>query len=250
MNRPEKVLVLGSGALKIGEAGEFDYSGSQALKALKQEGIETILVNPNIATVQTSEGSADRVYFLPVTPYFVEEIIKKERPQGIFLSFGGQTALNCGLTLWKTGVLKKYGVTVLGTPPEVIETTEDRKLFNQALGKARVKVPRGTAVRSVEDGLRAAEEIGYPVMTRVAFALGGRGSGMCSTPKQLKDSLEKALAASPQVLIEEFLEGWKRSSTRSCATRTTTASRSATWRTSTPWASTPGRASSSPRRRP
>ncbi len=209
MNRPEKVLVLGSGALKIGEAGEFDYSGSQALKALKQEGIETILVNPNIATVQTSEGSADRVYFLPVTPYFVEEIIKKERPQGIFLSFGGQTALNCGLTLWKTGVLKKYGVTVLGTPPEVIETTEDRKLFNQALGKARVKVPRGTAVRSVEDGLRAAEEIGYPVMTRVAFALGGRGSGMCSTPKQLKDSLEKALAASPQVLIEEFLEGWK-----------------------------------------
>ena len=209
MKLPSRVLVLGSGALKIGEAGEFDYSGSQALKALRKEGIETVLVNPNIATVQTSEEAASRIYFLPVTPYFVEKVIAREKPGGIFLSFGGQTALNCGLSLWKSGILKRYGVAVLGTPPETIEATEDRQLFNRALARAGIKTPKGTAVRTVEDGLRAAGKIGYPVMTRTAFALGGRGSGVCFSPRQLRDSLERALAAGPQVLIEEFLEGWK-----------------------------------------
>ena len=209
MKKPARVLILGSGALKIGEAGEFDYSGSQAIKALKEEGIEVVLINPNIATIQTSEGMADRVYFLPVTPHFTEQVIARERPDGLLLSFGGQTALNCGVALWKSGVLRKYGVPVLGTPMAAIEKTEDRKLFNEALAEVKLKTPRGTAVRSVEEGLRAAEAIGYPVMARVAYALGGKGSGMSATPSELRDALHKAFASAPQVLIEEYLAGWK-----------------------------------------
>ena len=209
MRKPRRVLILGSGALKIGEAGEFDYSGSQAIKALKEEGVEVVLVNPNIATIQTSDGMADRVYFLPVTPYFTERIIARERPDGLLLSFGGQTALNCGVALWKAGILKKHGLPVLGSPMEAIEKTEDRKLFNEALAEAGLKTPRGIAVRSVEDGLRAADRIGYPVMARVAYALGGKGSGMSGTPRELRDALRKAFASAPQVLIEEYLAGWK-----------------------------------------
>jgi carbamoyl-phosphate synthase large subunit len=209
MRKPGKVLVLGSGALKIGEAGEFDYSGSQAIKALKEEGVEVVLINPNIATIQTSEELADRVYFLPVTPHFTEQVIAREKPQGILLSFGGQTALNCGVALWKKGVLRRAGVPVLGTPIEAIEKTEDRKLFNRALAEVRLKTPRGIAVRSVEDGLRAAAAIGYPVMARVAYALGGKGSGMSATPAELREALRKAFSSAPQVLIEEYLEGWK-----------------------------------------
>jgi len=209
MRKPGKVLILGSGALKIGEAGEFDYSGSQAIKALREEGIEVVLVNPNIATIQTSEGMADRVYFLPVTPYFTEKIIAREKPDGLLLSFGGQTALNCGVALWKSGVLKRHRVPVLGSPMEAIEKTEDRKLFNEALAEARLKTPRGIAVRSVEDGLRAADAIGYPVMARVAYALGGKGSGMSAAPRELREALGKAFASAPQVLIEEYLAGWK-----------------------------------------
>ena len=246
---PTTVLVLGSSALKIGEAGEFDYSGSQAIKALKEEGLEVVLINPNIATIQTSEGMADRVYFLPVTPYFVEKVIARERPQGLMLSFGGQTALNCGVALWKSGALEEAGLPVLGTPMEAVEKTEDRKLFNRALAQAGLKTPRGVAVRTVEAGLRAAETIGYPVMARVAYALGGKGSGIAFSPRELREALRRAFTAAPQVLIEEYLEAGRRSSTRSSATGPTTASPSATWRTSTPWASTPGRASSSPRRR-
>lgn len=209
MNKLPKILVLGSGALKIGQAGEFDYSGSQALKALKEEGCETILINPNIATVQTSEELAKRIYFLPVTPYFAEKVIAREKPDGLFLSFGGQTALNCGLALWSSGVLKKYGVKVFGTPIDKIKITEDRKLFNEALHEVNIKTPRGQAVSSVKDGLLAARAIGYPVMIRAAFALGGKGSGMCKNQAELKQALEVALACSPQVLVEEFLEGWK-----------------------------------------
>ncbi|MBP1769374.1 MAG: carB [Candidatus Aminicenantes bacterium] len=209
MKKPRKVLLLGSGALKIGEAGEFDYSGSQAIKALKEEGLEIVLINPNIATIQTSEGMADRVYFLPVTPYFVEKVIAREKPQGILLSFGGQTALNCGLALWKRGVIGTAELPVLGTPMEAVEKTEDRKLFNRALAEAGLKTPRGIAVRTVEAGLRAAASIGYPVMTRAAFALGGRGSGIASTPRELGEALRKAFTAAPQVLVEEYLEGWK-----------------------------------------
>jgi carbamoyl-phosphate synthase large subunit len=204
-----KVLLLGSGALKIGEAGEFDYSGSQAIKALNEEGLEVVLVNPNIATIQTSRELAGKVYFLPVTPYFAERIIARERPDGVLLSFGGQTALNCGVSLWKSGALDRYRVSVLGTPLAVVEKTEDRRLFNRALAEAGLKTPRGIAVRSVEDGLRAARRIGYPVMTRAAYALGGKGSGIAATPRELRDSLRKAFAAAPQVLIEESLEGWK-----------------------------------------
>jgi len=204
-----RVLVLGSGALKIGEAGEFDYSGSQAIKALKEEGVECVLINPNIATIQTSEFLADRVYFLPVTPDFAEKVIAREKPDGILLSFGGQTALNCGVSLWKAGVLEKYGVSVLGSPMEAIEKTEDRELFNRALAEAGLKTPRGIAVKTIQAGLRAAAEIGYPVMARVAYALGGKGSGMSATPSELRDALGKAFAAAPQVLIEEYLEGWK-----------------------------------------
>ena len=181
----KKVLILGSGALKIGEAGEFDYSGSQAIKALKEENIETVLVNPNIATVQTSEGLADEVYFLPVTPDFVERVIAKERPEGILLSFGGQTALNCGVALAKSGVLARFKVRILGTPLESIEDTEDRELFNTRLAEAGLKSPRGIAAADVNQGLRTARKIGYPVMARVAYALGGRGSGLSRNEPEL-----------------------------------------------------------------
>src|SRR5512135_1220577 len=188
MTKPKKILLLGSGALKIGEAGEFDYSGSQAIKALKEEGLEIVLVNPNIATIQTSEGMADRVYFLPVTPYFVERVIAREKPDGLLLSFGGQTALNCGVALWKSGALAAAGLPVLGTPVEAVEKTEDRQLFNQALARIGLKTPRGLAVRTVEAGLRAAAAIGYPDMARVAFALGGKGSGIAYTPRELRET--------------------------------------------------------------
>jgi carbamoyl-phosphate synthase large subunit len=204
-----KVLILGSGALKIGEAGEFDYSGSQAIKAFKEEGIVTVLVNPNIATIQTSEGLADRVYFLPVTPQFVEQVIEKERPDAIALGFGGQTALNCGLALAKSGVLDKYGVQVLGTPIKTIEDTEDRALFTERLAGIGVLVPRSEAVQSVDDAVRIAANLGYPVMARVAYALGGLGSGCCRNEAELRTRVTKALAHSPQVLIEEYLVGWK-----------------------------------------
>ena len=207
--RPAKVLLLGSGALKIGEAGEFDYSGSQALKALRQEGISTVLVNPNIATVQTGEGVADKVYFLPVTPYFVEEVIRKERPDGILLSFGGQTALNCGVALYRTGVLEKYGVRVLGTPVEAIIATEDRELFVEKLDEIAVKTIRSAACASVAEAASAAEQVGYPVIIRSAYALGGLGSGFCDNEAQLVQLAEKAFSFAPQVLVEKSLKGWK-----------------------------------------
>jgi carbamoyl-phosphate synthase large subunit len=209
MKPRKKVLLLGSGALKIGEAGEFDYSGSQAIKALKEEGLEVVLINPNIATIQTSEGMADRVYFLPVTPFFVRKVIAREEPQGLLLSFGGQTALNCGISLWKSGALAEAGLPVLGTPLAAVEKTEDRKLFNRALAEIGLKTPRGIAVRTVEAGLRAAASIGYPVMTRVAYALGGKGSGIAYSPRELREALRRAFTAAPQVLIEEYLDGWK-----------------------------------------
>ena len=205
----KKVLLLGSGALKIGEAGEFDYSGSQALKALKEEGIETILINPNIATVQTSDGFADKIYFLPVTPYFVEKVIEKERPDGILLAFGGQTALNCGVALYKSGVLEKYSLKVLGTPVQAIMDTEDRELFIKKLDEINVKTIKGEAVNTIADALTAAEQLGYPVIVRAAYALGGLGSGFCDTPEELIALTEKALSFSPQVLIEKSLKGWK-----------------------------------------
>lgn len=205
----KKVLLLGSGALKIGEAGEFDYSGSQALKALKEEGIETILINPNIATVQTSEGIADKIYFLPVTPFFVEKVLDKERPQGILLAFGGQTALNCGVELYQSGVLEKYNVQVLGTPVQAIMDTEDRELFVKKLDEIDVKTIKSEAVSSVEDAIRAAEELGYPVIVRAAYALGGLGSGFCDNREQLVSLTEKSLSFSPQVLVEKSLKGWK-----------------------------------------
>ncbi|MGN1173186.1 MAG: carbamoyl-phosphate synthase (glutamine-hydrolyzing) large subunit [Muribaculaceae bacterium] len=205
----KKVLLLGSGALKIGEAGEFDYSGSQALKAMKEEGIETILINPNIATVQTSEGFADKIYFLPVTPYFVEKVIQKERPDGILLAFGGQTALNCGVALYQSGVLEKYNLRVLGTPVQAIMDTEDRELFVKKLDEIDVKTIKSEAVNSVNDALSAAEALGYPVIVRAAYALGGLGSGFCDTPEELVTLTEKALSFSPQVLIEKSLKGWK-----------------------------------------
>ncbi len=207
--KARKVLLLGSGALKIGEAGEFDYSGSQAIKAIKEEGIEVVLINPNIATIQTSDYLADKVYFLPVTPYFVERTIEREKPSGVLISFGGQTALNCGVSLWKSGAFKRLGVRVLGSPMEAIENTEDRKLFNRKLAEVHLKTPRGIAVSSLEEGLQAAAEIGYPVMARVAYALGGKGSGISRNPKELREALKKALVYSDQVLIEEYLEGWK-----------------------------------------
>lgn len=203
------ILVLGSGALKIGEAGEFDYSGSQAIKALKEEKIKTILVNPNIATNQTSKGLADKVYFLPVNPYFVEKIIEKENPDGILLSFGGQTALNCGVELHDNGVLKKYGVKVLGTPVETIKNTEDRELFNKKMSDIGVKVPKSIACKTVKQAFEAVEKIGYPVIVRAAFALGGKGSGFAHNKTELKNLLSTAFAYSPQVLVEENLKGWK-----------------------------------------
>ena len=205
----KKVLLLGSGALKIGEAGEFDYSGSQALKAMKEEGITTVLINPNIATVQTSDGFADKIYFLPVTAYFVEKVIEKERPDGILLAFGGQTALNCGVELYRSGVLERNGVRVLGTPVQAIMDTEDRELFVHKLDEINVKTIKSQAVDSVEDALGAAEALGYPVIVRAAYALGGLGSGFCDNESQLRALAEKALAFSPQVLIEKSLKGWK-----------------------------------------
>ena len=205
----KKVLLLVSGALKIGEAGEFDYSGSQALKALKEEGIETILINPNIATVQTSEGVADQIYFLPVTPYFVEKVIQKEKPEGIMLAFGGQTALNCGVALYKEGILEKYNVKVLGTPVQAIMDTEDRELFVQKLNEINVKTIKSEAVENAEDARRAAKELGYPVIVRAAYALGGLGSGFCDNEQQLDVLVEKAFSFSPQVLVEKSLRGWK-----------------------------------------
>ena len=205
----KKVLVLGSGALKIGEAGEFDYSGSQALKAIKEEGIQTILINPNIATVQTSEGVADMVYFLPVTPFFVEKVIEKERPDGILLAFGGQTALNCGVALYQSGVLEKYNVKVLGTPVQAIMDTEDRELFVKKLDEINVKTIKSEAVENIADARRAAAELGYPVIIRAAYALGGLGSGFCDNEEELNVLAEKAFSFSPQVLVEKSLKGWK-----------------------------------------
>ena len=208
-NKIGKVLLLGSGALKIGEAGEFDYSGSQALKAMKEEGITTVLINPNIATVQTSDGFADKIYFLPVTPYFVEKVIEKERPDGILLAFGGQTALNCGVALHESGVLERYGVKVLGTPVQAIMDTEDRELFVKKLDEIDVKTIKSEAVSSVADAIVAAEALGYPVIVRAAYALGGLGSGFCDNREELVSLVEKALSFSPQVLVEKSLKGWK-----------------------------------------
>jgi carbamoyl-phosphate synthase large subunit len=205
----KKVILLGSGALKIGEAGEFDYSGSQALKALKEEGVYTILINPNIATVQTSEGIADKIYFLPVTPYFIEKVIKKEKPDGILLSFGGQTALNCGIELFKTNVLKDNNVKVLGTPVQAIMDTEDRELFVNKLNEIQIHTPKSIAVTSVDDALKAAEKLGFPIIIRAAFTLGGQGSGFCYNMDDLKKMAEKAFSYSNQILVEESLKGWK-----------------------------------------
>ncbi|MBQ4029971.1 MAG: carbamoyl-phosphate synthase large subunit, partial [Prevotella sp.] len=204
-----KVLVLGSGALKIGQAGEFDYSGSQALKALREEGISSVLVNPNIATIQTSEGIADKVYFQPVTTYFVTEIIKKERPDGILLAFGGQTALNCGTELYQNGTLKEYGVEVLGTSVEAIMNTEDRDLFVRKLDEIELKTPVSHAVENMDDALKAAREIGFPIMIRSAYALGGLGSGICPDEKKFIELAESAFTFAPQILVEESLKGWK-----------------------------------------
>lgn len=209
MEKIEKVLLLGSGALKIGEAGEFDYSGSQALKAMREEGIKSVLINPNIATVQTSEGVADKIYFLPVTPYFVEQVIKKERPQGILLAFGGQTALNCGVELYRSGILERYNVRVLGTPVQAIMETEDRELFVKKLDEIDVKSIKSHAVENVEDAKRAAAELGYPVIIRAAYALGGLGSGFCNNEQELARLCQKAFTFSPQVLVEKSLRGWK-----------------------------------------
>jgi carbamoyl-phosphate synthase large subunit len=205
----KKVLLLGSGALKIGEAGEFDYSGSQALKALREEGVETVLINPNIATVQTSEGVADQIYFLPVQPYFVEEVIKKERPDGILLSFGGQTALNCGVELYRQGILEKYNVRVLGTPVQAIIDTEDRELFVEKLDEIGVKTIKSEACENMEQARKAAAELGYPVIIRAAYALGGLGSGFADNEEELVKIAEKAFSFSPQVLVEKSLKGWK-----------------------------------------
>ena len=205
----KKVLLLGSGALKIGQAGEFDYSGSQALKAMREEGISTVLINPNIATIQTTDGIADKVYFLPITPFFVEEIIKKERPDGIMLAFGGQTALNCGTQLYLSGVLEKYNVKVLGTSVDAIMITEDRELFVKKLNEIEAKTPVSQAVENMEDALKVAHRIGFPIMVRSAYALGGLGSGICPDEKSFKELCESALAYSKQILVEESLKGWK-----------------------------------------
>ena len=215
----KKVLLLGSGALKIGEAGEFDYSGSQALKALKEEGIVTVLINPNIATVQTSEGVADQIYFLPIQPYFVERVIQKERPDGILLAFGGQTALNCGVELYKSGVLEKYGVRVLGTQVKAIMDTEDRELFVEKLKEIDIKTIKSEACENIEQARKAAAELGYPIIIRAAYALGGLGSGFCDNEEELIKLAGKAFSFSPQVLVDM-----------------TTVLQSAIWRTSTRWA--------------
>ena len=208
MEKINKVLLLGSGALKSDEAA-IDYSGSQALKAMKEEGINTVLINPNIATVQTSEGFADKIYFLPVTPYFVERVIEKERPDGILLSFGGQTALNCGVELFESGVLEKYGVKVLGTPVQAIKDTEDRELFVRKLDEIEVKTIKSEAVETIQEALAAADRLGYPVIVRAAYALGGLGSGFCDNAEELTALTEKAFSFSPQVLVEKSLKGWK-----------------------------------------
>ncbi|HBQ57571.1 MAG TPA: carbamoyl phosphate synthase large subunit, partial [Porphyromonadaceae bacterium] len=205
----KKIILLGSGALKIGQAGEFDYSGSQALKALREEGISTVLINPNIATIQTSEGVADTVYFLPITPFFVEKVIQKEKPDGILLAFGGQTALNCGTELYQSGVLDKYDVKVLGTSVEAIMITEDRDLFVKKLNRIDAKTPVSQAVESMEDALKAAHTIGFPVMVRSAYALGGLGSGICTNEEEFVTLCESALSFSKQILVEESLKGWK-----------------------------------------
>ncbi len=206
-NDIKKVLLLGSGALKIGEAGEFDYSGSQALKALREEGVETVLINPNIATVQTSEGVADQIYFLPVQPYFVERVIEKERPDGILLSFGGQTALNCGVELYKSGVLEKYGVRVLGTPVQAIMDTEDRELFVERLNEIDVKTIKSEACENIEQARKAASELGYPVIIRAAYALGGLGSGFCDNEEELDRLAEKAFSSPPRLLVKKSQKG-------------------------------------------
>jgi len=205
----KKVIILGSGGIKIGQAGEFDYSGSQAIKAMKEENIKSVLINPNIATIQTSEHLADKIYFLPVTPHFVEQVIKKEKPDGILLAFGGQTALNCGVELEKAGIFKKYNVEVLGTPVKSINETEDRQLFKNKLEEIGCKSPRSIATANVGEAIKAAEKIGYPVMARVAFALGGLGSGICKNKQELIKRCTSAFTATPQVLIEEWLGGWK-----------------------------------------
>ena len=202
----DKVLILGSGALKIGEAGEFDYSGSQALKAMRSEGIKTVLINPNIATVQTSEGVADKIYFLPVTPYFVEKVIAKERPQGILLAYGGQTALNCGVALYNSGILDKYDVKVLGTPVQSIIDTEDRELFNKRMEEIDIKIIRSEAVESIEDARRAAAEVGYPVILRAAYALGGLGSGFCDNEEELNALAEKSFS---MFCLPPFYDIWQ-----------------------------------------
>src|SRR5436309_7641100 len=204
-----KVLLLGSGALKIGQAGEFDYSGSQALKALREEGISTVLVNPNIATIQTSKELADQVYFLPVTPFFVEKIIEKEHPDGILLSFGGQTALNCGIALHQTGVLEKHGVQILGTPISAIILTEDRQEFAEHLHRIAIPTPQSRTAEILEDALRIGQEIGFPIMVRAGYALGGQGSGIAHNPQQLAQIVSGAFAFAPQVLIEQYLHHYK-----------------------------------------
>ncbi|KAA3658971.1 MAG: carbamoyl-phosphate synthase (glutamine-hydrolyzing) large subunit, partial [Calditrichaeota bacterium] len=209
MKKIQKVVILGSSALKIGEAGEFDYSGSQAIKALKEEGIFTVLINPNIATIQTSEHLADKVYFLPVTAWFVEKIIEKEKPDGILLGFGGQTALNCGVELANKNVFVKHDIKVLGTQVSVIEETEDRQLFANKLAEIDVKVPRSVAVETVDDALKVAEQIGYPVMIRIAYALGGLGSGLCENGAEVRELASKAFSYTKQILVEEYLHGWK-----------------------------------------
>lgn len=205
----KKAIILGSGALKIGEAGEFDYSGSQALKALKEEGVETILINPNIATIQTSDDIADKIYFLPVTPYFVEEVIKKEKPQGILLAFGGQTALNCGVALFESGVLEKYNLKVVGTPVQSIIETEDRDFFSKMLAEIDVKTPKSIAAKSMDEAFKAAEIVGFPIIIRAAYTLGGLGSGFCENQEELKVLARKAFSYSPQILVEESIKGWK-----------------------------------------
>ncbi len=205
----KKAIILGSGALKIGEAGEFDYSGSQALKALKEEGVETVLINPNIATIQTSDDIADKIYFLPVTPFFVEEVIKKEKPQGILLAFGGQTALNCGVALYESGVLEKYNIKVVGTPVQAIIDTEDRDLFARMLGEIGVKTPKSIAAKSMAEARQAAKTVGFPIIIRAAYTLGGLGSGFCENEKELDVLASKAFSYSPQILIEESIKGWK-----------------------------------------
>ena len=209
MKEINKILLLGSGALKIGQAGEFDYSGSQALKAIREEGKYSVLINPNIATVQTSEGVADKIYYLPVTPEYVEEVIKKERPDGILLSFGGQTALNCGVELFQKGILEKYDVQVLGTPIQAIIDTEDREIFANKLHEIGVKTPRSIAANNMEEAIAASKELGFPIIVRAAYTLGGLGSGFCSDEEELRRLAASAFSYSPQVLVEESLKGWK-----------------------------------------